>query len=785
MTTTAPVRTPASAHPVAADEAVGVGNSAVRRTGLTLVASMLGATPLKGLLVDSGWLIDVWLTMVIVIAPAILLRYRRSPSALDIWPGIVLLVPWLTLRFVPDHAWGGFIPTGRTVHDVSLLMDSLHHTTSSQVAPIHSTLAVRLVLCALLGLLAALIDLIAVVGRRGALAGVPLLAVFTVSGAVPRDPVPWFWFGVASVGYLILLAVDANDELHSWGRRITHPGGSRGRQTLPVSAQRIGVVAVIAAMAVPLIVPDKPSNFLADLFHNASGNALGGFGAGGGTGSSINPFVAMKGQLVRDKALPLMTVHVDVPSPTVQPFYLRSNILDRYTDKGWTVTSHGRTEDLTNTAFGIDPPVTPPQTIDYRASVTISGLTGNPPLFSSPTAVGGIDSGTTWSTEDQLLLGPNVRPQQEIIENVSQPAPTIRDLQNAPADNDPALARWLELPTLPPYVTDLVASLTGSESTPYAKARAVSDYFADPANGFTYSLRTKTGDSGSALVDFLKNREGFCQQYAAAMAVMLRQAGVPSRVVLGYMHSPPDRNGNFMVTTFDAHAWVEAYFAGVGWIPFDPTPTGGLAGGKPGDLSWAPHVYGNAGENFPGRPTNQVSGGPSHTSTAPAPSNKGNSQSPAASNAPLAWGGIGLLVLVVLALIPAAVRAGRRRRRYAAARRGDADALWVELSDTAQDLGYVWSPARSPRQVAEWLSRDAAGAAGSLDALAVAVEHRRYASDQRREDTAGLTRGLQEITGELRARRSTRARVRAVLWPSSLGWDRRLGWIGRRARRRG
>jgi transglutaminase-like putative cysteine protease len=784
MTSAAPVHAPTSTHPVAADEAGGMGNSAVRRTLLTLVASMLGATPLKGLLVDSGWLIDVWLTMVIVIAPAILLRYRRHPSALDIWPGIVLLVPWLTLRFVPDHAWGGFIPTGRTVHDVSLLMDSLHHTTSSQVAPIHSTLAVRLVLCALLGLLAALIDLIAVVGRRGALAGIPLLAVFTVSGAVPRDPVPWFWFGVASVGYLILLAVDANDELHSWGRRITHPGGSRGRQTLPVSAQRIGVVALIAALAVPLIVPDKPSNFIANLFHNGSGDALGGFGAGGATGSSINPFVALKGQLVRDKALPLMTVHVDVPSPRVQPFYLRSNILDHYTDRGWSVTSHGRTEPLTDTAFGTDPPVTPPRTVDYRASIKISGLTGNPPLFSSPTAVGGIESATTWSTEDQLLLGSTVHPDQELLENVSQPAPTIRDLQSAPSDDDPALARWLELPTLPTYVTDLVASLTGSMTTPYAKARAISDYFADPANGFAYSLRTKTGDSGSALVDFLKNREGFCQQYAAAMAVMLRQAGVPSRVVLGYMHSQPDRNGNFTVTTFDAHAWVEAYFAGIGWIPFDPTPPGGLAGGKPGDLVWAPHVYGNAGENFPGRPANRVPGATSQTSTAPVPSTKGNSQSSAAADAPLVWGGVGLLVLVVLALIPATVRVGRRRRRYAAARRGDADALWAELSDTAQDLGYVWSPARSPRQVAEWLARDAAGSARSLDALAVAVEHRRYAPDQYREDAAGLTRGLQEVTGQLRSRRSPRARMRAVLWPSSLGWDRRLGWLGRGARRR-
>ena len=123
-------------------------------------------------------------------------------------------------------------------------MNSLHHTTSDEVAPIHSTVAVRLVICALLGLLAALVDLIAVVGRRGALAGVPLLVVFTVAGAVPRSPVAWFWFAVAAAGFLILLALDAEDELRAWGRRIPRRGGATSRPMLGVSAQRVGVFAV-------------------------------------------------------------------------------------------------------------------------------------------------------------------------------------------------------------------------------------------------------------------------------------------------------------------------------------------------------------------------------------------------------------------------------------------------------------------------------------------------------------------------------------------------------------
>ena len=103
----------------------------------------------------------------------------------------MLLVPYLTARFVHQHAILGFIPGPGTWHQVHELLIGLHHTTSTGVAPVHTTNAIRLVLCALLPLIAALIDMIAVVGRHGALAGIPLLVMYTVSGAVPRHPVAW------------------------------------------------------------------------------------------------------------------------------------------------------------------------------------------------------------------------------------------------------------------------------------------------------------------------------------------------------------------------------------------------------------------------------------------------------------------------------------------------------------------------------------------------------------------------------------------------------------------
>ena len=117
----------------------------------------------------------------------------------------------------------------------------------------HSTVAVRLVLCALLGLLAALIDLIAVVGRRGALAGVPLLVVFTVSGAVPREPVSWVWFVFAAARVPDPAGPRRERRAAALGASHRSASGPAGRRCpLPISAQRVGAVAVALAVLLPL-----------------------------------------------------------------------------------------------------------------------------------------------------------------------------------------------------------------------------------------------------------------------------------------------------------------------------------------------------------------------------------------------------------------------------------------------------------------------------------------------------------------------------------------------------
>ncbi|MBE7187379.1 DUF3488 and transglutaminase-like domain-containing protein [Jatrophihabitans endophyticus] len=807
MTTTAPARRPARPAP---PKAFVTDPNSVRRTLLALLASGLGIVPLKGLFSDNGWLIDVWLTMIVVIGPAALLRRRRAPGALDIWPGIVLMIPWLTLRFLRPHAIAGVIPGPAAWHDVSQLLVNLHKTTRDDVAPIHTTVAVRLVICALLGLVAALVDLVAVVGRRGALAGVPLLVVYTVAGAVPRHPVSWVWFAFAAAGFLVLLGLDSEDVLASWGRRIRPPKASRGANSVSVTTPRIAVVAVVVAIALPLLVPAQSRNLISNAFHNGHSGGGSGVGSfGGGSAGSIAPFAELKGQLNRKTPINLFRVQM-LGSDTTQPFYLRLNVLDQYTGNGFVVSNHGETTTIGSGGRPVDsgaagvPFATEPggtgTAVELHARISLSDqVRGNAPVFAVPTSVTGLSDDATWDAQDQILLGQQITTATQYTETFDQPEPTPAQLAATGNTVDQQqLARYLDLPTLPSYVTRLVHRLVRGKQSLYARALAINNYFTNPDNGFGYSLETKVGDSGNALEDFLKNKQGYCQQYAAAEAVMLRAVGVPSRVVLGYMHTATGKNKSFTVTTTDAHAWDEAYFPGQGWIPFDPTPSAGLAGNSKTDLPWARHKDEPVGKGgASAAPT--VSRGSSSANTA------GPSTSAPSSAAPLAGGGGGAsptsltplwwtlagLVVVALLLAPAAARGWRRRSRVAAARRlGDAGALWAELSDTVVDLGYPWSSARTPRQVVRWLSRDTPASSTWFSTLADAVERQRYsrpgpagaATTAAADAAADLASGARSALGELGSGRTRSTRLRAALWPASLGWGRFTpgGWLARR-----
>ncbi|MEP7077080.1 MAG: DUF3488 and transglutaminase-like domain-containing protein, partial [Acidobacteriota bacterium] len=146
--------------------------------------------------------------------------------------------------------------------------------------------------------------------------------------------------------------------------------------------------------------------------------------------------------------------------------------------------------------------------------------------------------------------------------------------------NSSEMANYLKLPVagIDPRIAKLAADVTANVPDHYSKAKAVEAYL---QNNFGYTLELKShGDE--PLADFLfKVKEGHCEYFATAMAIMLRTQGIATRVVNGFQQGEYNDAANvWIVRERDAHSWVEVYFQKERvWVPFDPTPFAGRTDG--------------------------------------------------------------------------------------------------------------------------------------------------------------------------------------------------------------
>jgi transglutaminase-like putative cysteine protease len=754
-----------------------------RQSLRVLAGSALGVLPLLQLLTDTNWLVQAWICMAIVITPAALLRLRWKANIAQLLPGLVLVTFYMTRVYVPQHTWGWLFPTRGSWADISALSTQLGNTVTDSVAPLTSTPAIRLFLSLGLVLFAVLADVITIEFRRPALAGVPFLLIFTLAGAVPRQAVSWLWFCLAAAGYLLILSSGSTDDMLGWGRLVAREGRSpSSRLGSALSGRRIGLTAIVVAVLVPFLLPSGSVNLVANALHNGH-PGVGGDGSGSG-GVTIDPLASLHGQLTRGSPINLFTVKVSGPGSS-SAFYLRTTVLTRYNGAAWIPGSAAQTQAVASSGYNVEPKVLGPtvNTDKFDATITVQKLAGTPPLFAAPTDVNAVSSSWKWTPRTGLLAG-NVHAGQQYTEQVVQPSPSLEQLETAgasltggsSADAD-ELAQDTLASNVPTPVSDLVTELTAGKTTPIDRAEALLDYFRDPANGFVYSLQTKTGESGNDLVDFLTTgRAGFCQQYAAAMGVMLRLANIPSRVVLGYTHAKPNASGQFEVTTDDAHAWVEAYFAGIGWVPFDPTPLTGADAARDVPLPWNPAAGAGGVETTAVAHPASVSATAGNTATAAPAAKKATGPSDDTPIRVASIGGAFIVLLAALAATPWLLRVRRRRRRLHQAKTMGPEPLWDELADTARDVGLGWSPARTTRQVAAWLGElidvDPAhsptqDARAALHRIAGLVERERYAAGTVTDATFAIDDLMLVRTALLRTA-PRHAGLRARLLPASL-----------------
>ncbi len=159
----------------------------------------------------------------------------------------------------------------------------------------------------------------------------------------------------------------------------------------------------------------------------------------------------------------------------------------------------------------------------------------------------------------------------EVVSNIG--LPPAKDLRSASTDYPEEIRLvYLRLPhTLDPRVGELARTITAPASNNYDRATAIQTYLRD---NFKYTLDPPDIEPADPVGSFLfRSKSGYCEYFAAAMAVMLRTLNIPSRLVNGFQTGTYNRFGkDFVVRARDAHSWVEVYFTGYGWVPFDPTP---------------------------------------------------------------------------------------------------------------------------------------------------------------------------------------------------------------------
>jgi transglutaminase-like putative cysteine protease len=326
---------------------------------------------------------------------------------------------------------------------------------------------------------------------------------------------------------------------------------------------------------------------------------------------------------------------------------------------------------------------------------------------------------------------------------------TIDRLLAAPTNAD--LARytgvWLQ-----------AKEVAGGATTPYAATLAVERWLRSQG-GFRYEEQPPQTPGEPPLAAFLtETRAGYCQHYAGSMALMLRFLGIPSRVAVGFT-SGTWKDGSWTVTDHNAHAWVEVWFKGWGWLPFDPTPGRGSIGASYTTASSSPDVVAALGAGDFGFGGGRGSDGLGDVAAVGGAADSGGSGSSR-------WI-LGSALIVGLAGGIGVVKLIRRRVRYLTRDpRRTAAATRAELADFLRDQGLVADPDATLGELRDVLERTAGIRA---DDFVDAAGRARYGPPAGAHSAARRARTeLTTILRMLRSRLTRRMRLRGYLALRSL-----------------
>ncbi len=452
-----------------------------------------------------------------------------------------------------------------------------------------------------------------------------LIPVFVTIGAVWGAAVVrrLGWLSLVGVGWLyLLLATIDRDVAGPWlpaflawtamgliALRIDDHG--RGRKVLGSPAHRIsgwmGATATIVAFVLAAVLAPRVPGAGVIPWRDAS--TIGGIR----TGVSYNLFAStIQDGLVAQSETPVFEARVGISPLQPDGTYWRLITLDRYDGTNWLPSSQpALVPETEDTPFESAEQRFRGPTESVLAVVRIAALRQNfLPYLGSPTDVDSdaplLRSGYRTRPDGSIKLDGLTRRGLEYILTTDVPAVDALDLATAlsaaeaPVLREAAAAGLLALrgdaraalPDLPdrgvylqvpfdldPRLRGIAAALVRPAATPLEKALILEAWFRTPGR-FVYSVDIEPGHGASELAAWLFDttsagyRTGYCEQFATAMGVMARAIGLPARLVIGFTPGDVAPDGLITVREKNAHAWVEIWLDGVGWVGFDPTPRG-------------------------------------------------------------------------------------------------------------------------------------------------------------------------------------------------------------------
>ena len=556
--------------------AAGASGWNLPAAGASLAAVLLCSLSLHGVLDGWSWLAPVSLTALAVVVSMAAARRLRVPTMAVPAAGLAALAVVLTWLFGAATAVLGLIPTGGTLERASDLLGAAQATVMNQVPPVLAESGIVFITCVGVGLVTLLVDTLATTLRMPAASGLGLFSLLIVPAVIKPESVGAAAFFLAAAGYLLVLGTGSwQDRPRSSAEHLRKPPRHQ-----VASAAGIGAAALTVALALPAVLPG---------FDNGAfpqGSRLNIWS--GSTG--LNPVVALGNDLRQPASSGRILYATDSSAPT----YLRSTTLEDFSGRRWAPDLR---TDLRQTGLDRMSPAEGDQSYPSAAFTTTkvrSQTYASPWLLApyAPRSVSGAPGQWTWDPTTMTVVAADNAATPSIDYEVQSLSPELTPAVLAdlgPADDDAVAPVFTSLPdNLPDSIRDAVRLAVGDAETPYEQAMAIQSYLRGPA--FRYSLDAPVeggydGNGIEVLDKFMQAKSGYCVHFAAAMAVMAREAGIPSRMALGF--APGRATGNldagsagqvlqeYEVDSRDAHAWPELYFQGVGWVRFEPTPSRG------------------------------------------------------------------------------------------------------------------------------------------------------------------------------------------------------------------